>query len=94
MHYSRLPNNENQENTRESTYTTETMSELYDIKEMTEGTLHIPFKLVELYQREDPILKEKLNSAEYIKVYFCGSRNTINFVMFNNKIVLLQLLQR
>ena len=35
---SRLPNGSNQETTHEQMYTTETMSKLYDIKELPEGT--------------------------------------------------------
>ena len=33
-----LPNNGNQNTTHESTYTMETMSELYDIDELIDGT--------------------------------------------------------
>ena len=91
---SRLLNNINQETTRESTYTTETMSELYDIKELSEGMFPLYLKLIDHYHREDSILMEILNSVEYIKGYFCGIRNTTNLVMFNDKIVIPQLIQR
>ena len=57
---SRLPNNGNQETTYESTYLAETMLELYDIEELPEGTFTISFKLKDRYQREYPILTEKL----------------------------------
>ena len=36
---------------------------------------------------------EKLKCAECIKGYFCGVRNTINIVTFNDEIVIQQLLQ-
>ena len=40
-----LPNNGNQEITHKTTYTTETMSELYYTKELPEGTLPLSFNL-------------------------------------------------
>ena len=40
---SRLPNKGNQKTTHESTYTMETMSEIYDVKELTNGTFPISF---------------------------------------------------
>ena len=43
---SRLTNDGNQETTHESTYTTESFSELYDIKEQPEGTFPLYFKLI------------------------------------------------
>ena len=49
---SRLPNNGNQETTHEKTYTTETMLELYDIKELPKGTFPISFNLTDRCQRE------------------------------------------
>ena len=50
-----LLNNGNQDTTHESTYTAETMSELYDIEEPPEGTFPLSFKIIDRYQREDPI---------------------------------------
>ena len=38
---SRLPNNGNKKTTHESTYTTENMSEIYDIDELPDGTITI-----------------------------------------------------
>ena len=49
---SQLPNNGNQDTTHEETYATETMSEIYDIKELPEGTFPLYFYLIDLYQRE------------------------------------------
>ena len=56
---SRLPNNENQDTTPELTYLPETMSELYDIEELPEGTFPLSLKLRDSYQQEDPFLTEK-----------------------------------
>ena len=91
---SRLPNNENQETTHESTYTMETISELYDIDELLESMFSLSFNIIDGYQREDPFLSEKLNSAEYQKGYFRGDRNTIRLVTYKNKIVIPQKLQK
>ena len=46
------PNNRNQETKNESTYTTQTMSELYNTKELTNGTFPIAFKLIDRYHKE------------------------------------------
>ena len=64
---SRLPNNENQETTHESTYTTETMSELYKIKELPEGAFPLSFKLIDLYQQEESTPMENLKCVKYRK---------------------------
>ena len=53
---SRLPNKVNQETTHEKTYTTETMSEIYDIEELPEGSFPLSFNLIESYQWEEPFL--------------------------------------
>ena len=53
---SRLSNNKNQENTHKSTYLMETMSNLYDIKELPEGTFPLYLKLIYRYKQEYPIL--------------------------------------
>ena len=76
------------------TYTTETMSELYYIKELPEGMFPLSLKFIYRYQQEFPILTEKLNSAEYIKGSFSGGRNTINIVTVNDKIVIPQFIER
>ena len=67
---SQLSNNGNQKPTHESTYLTETMPELYYIKELPEGTFPLSFKIVYRYQQEDPILTENLTCAEYKRVLF------------------------
>ena len=48
---SQLPNNGNQYTTRDSTYTTENMSELYNIDKLTYGTFPLSFKIIDKYQR-------------------------------------------
>ena len=91
---SRLPINGNQDTTHESTYTTETMSELYYIGELLEGMFPLSFNLVDRYQKEEPFLTEKLNCTTYQKGYFRGGRNTIQLVKYRNKIVIPQKLQK
>ena len=46
------------------------MSEFYDNEELLEGTFTISFKLIVHYQREDPILTEKLKSENILRVIF------------------------
>ena len=48
---SQLSNNRNQDITHESTYLTETIPELYDIDELTDGTFPLYFNLIDCYQR-------------------------------------------
>ena len=67
-------------------YTTETISELYDIKELPEGTFTLKFKLIDLYKRDDPFLIEKLKYTKYQKGYFCRSCNTIKLATYKEKI--------
>ena len=47
---SRFPINGNQDTTHESTYTTENMSELYDIEELPEGKFLLLFNIIDRYQ--------------------------------------------
>ena len=62
---SRFPNNGNQYTTQESMYTTETMSELHDIKELSDGTFPKELKLIYHYHWEEPFLTKKLKRATY-----------------------------
>ena len=71
---------------------TEKMTELYYIKELTEGTFPLYLKLTDQYHGEEPILTEKITCAEYKKGYFRGKRNTIKLVTFKDTIVIPQLL--
>ena len=67
---SQLPIKENQETTHESTYKTETTSELYDTEELPDGMFPLSFNLKNRYYWEDFFLKEKLNCAKYKRVLF------------------------
>ena len=79
-----------QEITHDSTYTTETMLEIYDIQELPKGTLPLSLNIIDRYQRVDPFLTEKLKSAKYKQDSFRRGRNTIEFVTYNGKILIPQ----
>ena len=64
------------------------MSEIYDIEEIPDGMSPLSFNLINHYQREDPLLTEKLKCAEYKKGYFCGGRNTIELVTYEGRILI------
>ena len=51
---SQLTNFGNQDTTHETTYTTETMSELYDIEELPEGTFPLFFSLIDHISGKTP----------------------------------------
>ena len=70
------------------------MSEIYNINELPEGKFQISFNIIDRYQREDPILSEELNSAEYQKGSFRGGRNNIELVTYQDKIAIPQKLQK
>ena len=53
------------------------MLELYDTKELPEGTIPLSLNLIDRYQQVDSFLTEKLKGAKYKKNYFCRGRNTI-----------------
>ena len=91
---SKLTNNGNQKSTHESKYTMETMSKLYGIDELPEGTFLLSFNIIDRYQREDSFILEKPNSEEYQKDSFCGGQNTIKLVTYKYKIVLPQKVQK
>ena len=56
---SQLPNNGNQNTTHESNYTMETMSEINDKEELSEGKFLIKFKIIDQYQWKYPGLMDK-----------------------------------
>ena len=58
-------------------YKMETILELYNIDELLEGTLPIPFNLINRYQQEDPFPTENIKFTNYQKGYFGGCRSTI-----------------
>ena len=84
----------NQETTHESTYTTETMSELYNIKELPEGTFPLSLNRIDRYQQGRPHPNRKLKWATYQKSYFRGGRNTIELITYKDKIVITYKLQK
>ena len=79
--------------THKSNYTTELMSELYDINELNKGTFPLSFQLIDCYQQEDPRLQEN-TCATYQKGYFCGNCNTIELVTYKDRVVMPQQFQR
>ena len=66
----------------------ETMSKLYDIDELPEGTFLLSFNIIDHYHLEESFLLKKLNSAEYQKGSFRGGQNTIKLVTYKYKIVI------
>ena len=84
----------NQGTTHESAYTMETMSELYDIKELPKGTFTLSFKTYRHLSAQRSLTNKKLNCAEYTKCYFSGGWNTIEIVMYNGRILTSQKLQK
>ena len=75
---SRLPINLNPETTLDSTYTTETISKLYNIEELPEGTFHLSFNLIDRYHREYPSLTENLTVQNIKRVIFAESVTLYN----------------
>ena len=51
------------------------MSEINDIKELSNGTFLISLKLIRKYQREEPSIIDKYKDGTYHKGYFCGGSN-------------------
>ena len=51
--------NRNNETTQESTYKNDVVSEINDIKEISQGTFPFNLKLVEKYQQTEPRLMAK-----------------------------------
>ena len=72
---SRIPLKGNQEAKQKSAYQKEIVSEINDIKELPEGTFLINLKLIQKYQRSEPIIIAKYKNGTYYKGYFCGGRN-------------------
>ena len=72
----------------------EAMPELYDIEELPDGMFPLSLKLIDINQLEYPVLTEKLKVIEYQKSYFCRGQNTKEIVIYKDKIVILQKLQK
>ena len=62
---SRLPNNRNQQTAHELNKKMKTMSELYDIKELSKGLFPIIFDIIIIYQQKYPSLPETLTREKY-----------------------------
>ena len=71
----------------------EAMYEIYNIKEIPDRTFPLQFNIIGCYQREDPILMETLNCADYQTGYFFGDQNNTKIVTCEDKIVITQQLQ-
>ena len=70
------------------------MSEINDTEEAPEGIFPINLKLIDQYQRKDPILLDKCKMGTYHKGSFRGGSNIhINLIMCEDKIVILSILQ-
>ena len=66
------------------------MSEIYDIEEITEGTFPINFKLIEKYQRTEPILMNKYKYGMYHTGSYSGGSNIdLSLITCEYKIVIL-----
>ena len=92
---SRFLNNRNRQTTHESSYTMENMLELYDIKEISDGTFMLSFNnIIYRYQREYPLLMKKNNCTTYQTSSFRGGQNTIKPVMYEDKIIIPQKIRK
>ena len=78
---SRLPLYREPNSTKESHYTMETFSQLYDIEKLTEGTFLLNFETIDHYQYKGLIVQSQLLSATYSKETFCGGREATTIVM-------------
>ena len=67
--------NGNKETTQKSTYQQEIVSEINDIKEISVGNFPINLKLIQKYQRSEPILMTKYKNGTYHKGSLCGGSN-------------------
>ena len=65
------------------------MSETKYIEEIPEGTFPINFKLIQKYQRSEPIILAKYKYGTYHKGYFSGGGNIdLNLITCKDKIVI------
>ena len=67
--------NGNQETTYESTYKKEILSEINYTQDLPEDIFPINLKLIDQYQRKDPILLDIYTTGNYQDVYFLGGIN-------------------
>ena len=65
------------------------MSEINDTEEITEGNFPINLKLIQKYQRLEPIIIAKYKNVTYHKVSFCGGSNSnLNLLTCEDNIVI------
>ena len=65
------------------------MSEINDTQEIPEEIFSINFKIIDLYQKQDHILKDIYTTGTYQKGYFCGGSNIqLNLITCKDKIVI------
>ena len=70
------------------------MSEINDIKELTEGTFPINLKLIQIYQWEEPSIIAKYKNGKYHKGSYSGVINIdINHTTCEDKIFIMLNLQ-
>ena len=87
--------NGNQKTTQECTHKKRIVSEINDIKELTDGIFSINIKLINHYQRKDPCLKSVYDIVTYHNSYFrCVSNIYINLITCEDNIVITSIIQR
>ena len=65
------------------------MSEINDIEELPEGNFPINLKLIQKYQRSEPIIIDEYKYGTYHKGYFCGGSNIdIKLIRCEDKIII------
>ena len=65
------------------------MSEINDTQEIPEDIFSINFKIIDLYQKQDPSLEDIYTTGTYQKGSFCGGSNIqLNLITCKDKIVI------
>ena len=59
----------------------ETLSEIYDTKELPEGKFLVTLNGIYWYQQKWPCLSEKYIFVKYNRAYFCGVQNAIDVII-------------
>ena len=72
--------------THDSTYKTETMLELYDTDDFTEGMFPLYFEIIYRNQQQYNLLLSKIKCAEYQKGSFCRGQSAIEILAYRDKI--------
>ena len=55
----------------------DTITELYNIREIPDDTFPLSFNLIDRYKREETIPTEKIKRPEYLTCFFLGGRTRI-----------------